>query len=173
MDVTGHETIYAGLPSVLPGDGSYGGDGGPALQANLYDPSSLVFSQAGELYIADAGNGRVRKVARDGIITTVAGNGATGSAGDGGPATSAQLGTPNGLAFDTGGNLYIADQTENRVRAKSPRQASSPPSPAMGSPDSAAMAALPTSPRCKHRDAWPSTAWATFISARARSAFAK
>jgi len=105
------------------------GDGGPAAKAQLDDPEDVAVDGAGNLFIADAGNGRVRKVTPDGIITTVAGNGtltfcANGSVcppvGDGGPATSAQLSLPWGLAVDGAGNLFIADGGNNTVRKVSP-----------------------------------------------------
>ncbi len=70
---------------------------------------------AGNLYIADTGNNRIRKVS-NGVITTVAGNGIAGFSGDNGPATSAQLNYPMGVAVDSAGNLYIADVGNNRIR---------------------------------------------------------
>ena len=70
---------------------------------------------AGNLYIADTGNDRIRKVS-NGVITTVAGNGTSGFSGDNGPATSAQLNHPHGVAVDSAGNLYIADTGNNRIR---------------------------------------------------------
>jgi uncharacterized protein (TIGR03437 family) len=86
----------------------FSGDNGPAVNAQLYGPSGLALDPAGNLYIADTNNKRIRKVS-NGIITTVAGNGALGPAGDGGPATSAALSYPYSLAVDTTGNLYIGD----------------------------------------------------------------
>ena len=90
----------------LPG---YYGDGGPATAAGLYEPNQLTVDGLGNVYIADAGNNRVRKVSSAGIITTVAGNGAATDTGDGGPATAAALVAPLAVALDTAGNLYIAD----------------------------------------------------------------
>jgi sugar lactone lactonase YvrE len=72
--------------------------------------------QQGNLYIADAGNNRVRKVTPDGMLTTMAGNGNAGSAGDGGRAVKAELFIPTGLAVDAHGILYIADSANNRIR---------------------------------------------------------
>jgi sugar lactone lactonase YvrE len=97
--------------------GGFGGDGGPANEALLQDPQGLAIDVQGNLYIADSGNSRIREVsAVTGIITTVAGNGIPGFAGDGGPATSAELEYPVGVAVDGSGNLYIADTGNNVVR---------------------------------------------------------
>jgi uncharacterized repeat protein (TIGR01451 family) len=110
------------LPNIftVAGDGSfgYGGDNGVATRAELYTPHGVAVDAAGNIYIADYANERVRKVsAATGIITTVAGNGARGYKGDGGPATSAELYYPAGVAVDAAGNLYIADMENNRIRA--------------------------------------------------------
>jgi trimeric autotransporter adhesin len=95
----------------------FGGDGGPADQAILCSPDFIAFDRWDNLYIADTANQRIRRVdQRTHIITTVAGNGTAGFAGDGGPATSAQLQDPNGVHFDAFGNLYIADTANDRVR---------------------------------------------------------
>ena len=97
----------------------YSGDGGPAIRANL-NARSVALDTSGDLYLADAGNNRIRKLAAvTGFITTVAGDGSRGYSGDGGPATSAQLDGPTGVALDAAGNLYIADGTRdghNRIR---------------------------------------------------------
>jgi predicted esterase/sugar lactone lactonase YvrE len=98
----------------------FGGDGGPATQAELSFPYGLAVDAAGALYIADTENHRVRKVAADGTITTVAGTGMPGFSGDGGPAIAAELNAPWGLALDTAGNLYIADSGNHRVRRLAP-----------------------------------------------------
>jgi NHL repeat-containing protein len=114
-----------GTISTVAGNGMSGfsGDGGPATAATLTWPSGLAIDGAGSLYIADLYNFRIRKVTRDGIITTVAGNGYVGPfpgmggySGDGGPATLARLSHPSGIALDLKGNLYIADQDNGRVR---------------------------------------------------------
>src|SRR5580704_10427130 len=88
----------------------FSGDNGPAVNAQLYGPNGLALDPAGNLYIADINNRRIRKVA-NGIITTVAGNGLDGAAGDGGPASSAELSDPYALAIDAAGNLYIGDDS--------------------------------------------------------------
>jgi sugar lactone lactonase YvrE len=122
IDASGRISTYAGSG---PGatQGSFGGDGGPATQAQLWNPSLICFDAQGNLFIDDTHNDRIRKVDRQGIITTVVGNGTTGFAGDGGPATEAELAlntgliyeTP-GLAFDARGQLYLSDSNNNRVR---------------------------------------------------------
>jgi len=111
-----------GTITTVAGNGNPGfsGDGGPATSARLADPSGVAVDPAGNLYIADSSNHRVRKVSSDGLITTVAGNGTQGFSGDGGPATSAELNWPLGVATDATGNLYIADYASNRVRKVSP-----------------------------------------------------
>ncbi|MEU8925827.1 RICIN domain-containing protein [Kitasatospora sp. NPDC048545] len=98
------------------GTAGFGGDGGPASSAKLNLPVGMVVDSTGTLYIADYGNHRVRKVTADGKIGTVAGTGAAGFGGDGGPAASAQLNYPIGLAVDCVDTLYIADHANNRVR---------------------------------------------------------
>ena len=98
------------------GTGGYSGDGSSATSAQIYQPEGLAIDSAGNLYIADSGNNRVRKVTVGGLISTIAGNGSLGYSGDGGFATSAQFHQPEGLAVDSGGNLYIADSDNNRIR---------------------------------------------------------
>ncbi|OGG55416.1 MAG: hypothetical protein A3F84_05950, partial [Candidatus Handelsmanbacteria bacterium RIFCSPLOWO2_12_FULL_64_10] len=89
---------------------------GPALKAGLLVPAGMAFGPDGSLYICDSNNNRIRKVDPNGVISTVAGTGANGFAGDGGPATRAALFLPVRIAFDAAGNLYIADSRNNRVR---------------------------------------------------------
>src|ERR1700674_2234196 len=96
--------------------GSFGGDGGAAIQANLRGPVSVLFDANGNLYIGDRDNGAIRKVTPDGTITTFVGTGTRGYGGDGGPAIRAQLDQPEGMVFDAAGNLYFADSANNRIR---------------------------------------------------------
>ncbi len=96
------------------------GDGGRATDTPLYFTSGMALDAGGNLFIADAGQRSVRKVSPGGIITTVAGNGVFGYSGDGGPATTAQLRYPTGVALDTSGSLYIADSQDHRIRKVSP-----------------------------------------------------
>jgi sugar lactone lactonase YvrE len=98
------------------GSAGFSGDGGPATSARLQTPEGVTADSSGTLYIADSGNHRVRQVARDGVITTVAGTGSPGYGGDGGPATAAQLHFPYGVAVDSSGTLYIAEFGNHRVR---------------------------------------------------------
>jgi NHL repeat len=108
----------AGIISTIAGNGAKGfsGDGGSATLAELNYPKFLAVDASGNLYIADAGNLRVRKVDSAGIISTVAGNGNKDFSGDGGPARLAEFTYFGGLAVDAAGNLYIADSHSNRVR---------------------------------------------------------
>jgi uncharacterized protein (TIGR03437 family) len=111
-----------GVITTIAGVGvqGYSGDGGPATAAMLGRPVALAFDSTGNLYYADSVDQVIRKIDTNGIITTVAGNGVDGYSGDGGPATAAALAFPIGIAIDTGGNLYIADGNNNRVREVTP-----------------------------------------------------
>jgi hypothetical protein len=110
---TGDITTVAGN-----GVGGYSGDGGPATNAELNFPSRPFVDTAGDIYIADYQNNRIRKVdASTGIITTIAGTGVAGFSGDGGPSTGAQLNGPLSVALDATGVLYIADTNNERIRA--------------------------------------------------------
>ncbi len=107
-----------GIISTIAGNGTggYSGDGGPATAAELFYPTEITFDALGNLYIADEGNDRIRKINTNGIISTIAGNGNSGSYGDGGAATSAALHNPTGIALDAAGNVYIADNLNNKIR---------------------------------------------------------
>jgi hypothetical protein len=98
------------------GMGSYFGDGGAATNAELHLPEGVAVDAAGNLYIADTENQRIREVGTNGIITTVAGNGIYGYSGDRGAATNAELYNPLGVAVDATGNLFIADTYNNVIR---------------------------------------------------------
>ena len=110
VDPSGIITTVAG-----PGLPFFSGDGGPATSAASGRPGGVAVDQAGNIYIADSLNLRVRKVDTRGIITTVAG-GASGFSGDGGPAVGAGMSSPEAVAVDNAGNLYIADTSFHRVR---------------------------------------------------------
>ena len=111
IDASGRATRVAGS-----GRAGYGGDGGLAMKAQLNFPTGLALDANGDLYISDSGNNRIRMVDADGVISTVAGSGEPGVAGEGGPAVDAQLQAPAGLAFDPSGDLVIVDQGNNLVR---------------------------------------------------------
>jgi sugar lactone lactonase YvrE len=117
-----------GVITTVAGNGNIGfsGDGGPATTAALNNPAAVAVDASGNLFIADSGNNRIRKVSASGVITTFAGNGVVKYnqyespipvfSGDGGPATSASLTDPSGIAVDASGNLFIADAGNQRIR---------------------------------------------------------
>lgn len=119
--------VYKVTPSgdiaKIAGNGTYGfsGDGGPATDASLYEPMGIAVDNAGNVYIADMGNERIRKINTSGVITTVAGSagvmsGVGGFSGDGGPATAAQLSQPAGVYVNNAGDIFIADADNGRIR---------------------------------------------------------
>ena len=117
----GDITTVAGNGFIMGnGDGGFSGDNGPATKAELNFPYPVAFDAAGNMYIPDQENDRVRLVSTSGTITTFAGNGSTGTAtdysGDDGPAVSAQLWGPSGVAVDAAGNVYIADTQHSAIR---------------------------------------------------------
>ncbi len=112
IDAAGIITTIAGT-----GTGAFGGDGGAATAAQLNQPNGVGFDGAGNLYISDRANYRIRRVDADtGVITTFAGDGTLGSGGDGGDAVDAQFNFPRALAFDAQGALYVADLHGHRIR---------------------------------------------------------
>ncbi len=110
VDTNGNISTIAGT-----GAATSTGDGGPAVNATLRAPTSVALDPAGNLYVSDLGQ-RIRKIALDGTISTIAGNGTAGSTGDGGAATSATVNFPAYLISDAQGNLYFIDYAGNRVR---------------------------------------------------------
>jgi RHS repeat-associated protein len=111
------ETVAGGFGA---GDKPNLGDGGPATEARLAGPSDVAVAQDGTLYIADTGDARIRRVTPDGIISTYAGGADPDTLGDDGPATSASLHSPRGLALTSDGTLYIAENGRDRVRRITP-----------------------------------------------------
>jgi sugar lactone lactonase YvrE len=116
-DTVAHE-VGSYTISTVAGSAERGsaGDGGPATAAKLNRPCSVAQDSGGSLYIADYGNHKIRKVTPEGTITTLAGTGLPGYAGDGGPAAQAQLRGPYGVCVDRQGNVYVADQQNHRIR---------------------------------------------------------
>src|SRR5262249_12435425 len=101
----------------IDGKAGFDGDGGPAAKARLSEPRDIALDADDNIYIADAGNNRIRKIdAQTHVINTIAGNKTGGFTGDGGPATSASLFGPSGVAVDAFGNIFIADTENNAVR---------------------------------------------------------
>ena len=118
-DVIRKVNVLTGVITTVAGTGSsgYSGDGGQATAAKLHAPEDVFVAANGDLYIADTGNHAVRKVsAATGVITTVAGSGPSGSSGDGGPATSARLHSPSGIAVAANGDIYISDTANDKIR---------------------------------------------------------
>ena len=116
VNTNGIITTVAGKGPSYPSSGTYSGDGGAATNAYINNPRGVTIDPVGNLLIADAGNNRVRKVDVNGLISTVAGKSTFGFSGDGGTSTNASLYDPEGIAFDTAGNLMIADSSNARIR---------------------------------------------------------
>ena len=109
-----------GVITTVAGNGSqnYSGDGAAATKASLYRPAGVAVDAAGNLFIADTNNFRIRKVDTSGVISTIAGNGAIAYTGDGGPAINASFSEPTGVALDAAGNVYVADRGSANVVRK-------------------------------------------------------
>ena len=111
FDTAGASTVYAGT-----GAAGYSGDGGDAVSANISNPTDVSVDASGNVYVVDRMNHRIRKVDLNGTITTVAGTGEAGFAGDGLAATSERLNLPRGVFVDSAGNVFVADTSNHRVR---------------------------------------------------------
>ena len=109
--------LTSGLITTIAGTtAGFSGDNASATASQLDLPTALALDPAKNLYVADTGNHRIRKITTTGLITTIAGNGTQGFSGDAGPATSAAIDSPSGLALDSANNLYIADTHNHRIR---------------------------------------------------------
>jgi uncharacterized protein (TIGR03437 family) len=139
--------VSNGVITTVAGNGTYGfsGDHGPATSAQLTLPVGVAVDSAGNLYIADTANHSIRKVS-NGVISTVAGNGTPSFSGDNGPATSAQLATPGGVAVNGAGNVYIGDSGNNRIRVLTPAGAPGPTPTIMSVVNAASYNGGPISP---------------------------
>lgn len=118
---TSHRVLRLGLDgtvTTVAGTGvhGFGGDGGPAIQAQLDEPRGIAIGPDGTVYIADTLNHRIRKVSPEGTISTIAGTGSIGFSGDEGPADLAQLSYPEDVAVDNNGDVYVADTSNHRIR---------------------------------------------------------
>jgi uncharacterized protein (TIGR03437 family) len=110
VDASGKISTYAGTTQ------GFSGDGGPAIQAAMNNPTALAVDATGNLYVSDQLNQRIRRIDTNGTITTVVGTGSASYSGDGGAAASASLNNPGGIVLDSSGTLFIVDSTNNRVR---------------------------------------------------------
>jgi serine/threonine-protein kinase len=117
-----HRISKDGTVTPIAGNGTAGfsGDGGPATSAELNGPGTAVVDKNGNIYVPDTANNRIRKIAPDGTITTVVGNGTAGFSGDGGPAIQAEINSVEGIAVGPDGSLYLADYTNERIRKVTP-----------------------------------------------------
>jgi len=116
VSASAEEIAYTITTVAGNGERGFGGDGGPATAAKLNRPCAVAVDSEGNIYIADYGNNRVRRIGVDATISTLAGTGEAGFSGDGGPAAKAKLHGPYGVSVDDLGNVYIADQRNNRIR---------------------------------------------------------
>lgn len=121
--------IASGTITTIAGVGTAGfaGDNGPATAARLNFPGGLAVDQAGNLYLTDGPNHRARRITRDGVIRTIAGDGNAAFSGDGGPATAASLNAAFGITLDSTGAIYLADTFNNRIRRVEPLAPTAPP----------------------------------------------
>ena len=116
MDARGIIRTIAGT-----GKNVYAGNGGPAIRANLYAPVGIAVGPKGNVYFSERYQNTIRKITPRGVIVLVAGHGGVrGYGGDGGAATRAKLDDPQGIAFDDGGRLFVADTGNRRVRVVTP-----------------------------------------------------
>ena len=115
-------SVTAQIITTIAGNGieGYSGDGGLAVNAEMGAPTNIVVSKTGEVYFSDDLFSVIRKIDTNGIISTIAGTGVNGYSGDGGPAINAMLFYPNGLALDSLGNLFVADEDNARIRKITP-----------------------------------------------------
>ena len=113
--------VSGGIINTIAGNGTccFSGDSGPATSAQLNNPRAVMVDGSGNVYITDYNN-RVREITSGGAIVTVAGNGNYADAGDGGPALNASFSTPQGMAMDSSGNIYVADTNDSAVRVLTP-----------------------------------------------------
>lgn len=107
-------TVSTGKVSTFAGTGTQGLTDGPALSSSFFHPGAILFDSKGNLFVSELGNNTIRKITADGTVSTYAGTGAAGAAD--GAAASASFHQPNGMAFDSDGNLYVADQLNNKIR---------------------------------------------------------
>jgi len=120
IDQAGIITTIAGSGPPGAALGGFAGDGGPATSAQFRHPTALALDGAGNLIVSDQLNFRIRRIDRNGTVTTLTGTGAEGFSGDGGPAGAAMIRSPGGLAVDAAGTIYFADIGNNRIRVLRP-----------------------------------------------------
>ena len=110
--------VSAGTITTIAGNGTagYSGDGGQGINAQLTTPYAVALDVSGNIYVADNGNSRIRYVTTAGAISTIAGTATAGYSGDGGPALTAQMNTPAGIALDGSGNVYVVESGNGLAR---------------------------------------------------------